>query len=220
MQCNALIFLQTLRISTIAKQHIFTSSFKFILRSFHIATKPNVKNSQEQCEKGCAETRGGKSPACPLQKQTINVVSWEVFWAALKCGSCTAFISCWKGNDHFLWNNISFNTVQPPIPRMLRCCPLNTTNKEMTWERRKERENVMGAVCVCVCVEEHQRNTSKVSSHLQLHPFVFPQLLSFLSCLCIYSTQSSSMLAGATSVVFQSHCRFREMKIVPFTSPW
>lgn len=77
----------------------------------------------------------------------------------------------------------------------------------------------MGAECVCVCVQsvrarakEHQRNPGKVSCRLQLHPFVFPQLLSFTPCLCIYSTQSSSMLASAASVAFQVYCCFGEMK--------
>lgn len=49
--------------------------------------------------------------------------------------------------------------------------------------------------------EEHQRNPDKVSSHLQLHPFVFPQLLSFPSRLCVYSIQPSSMLANSASVL-------------------
>lgn len=42
--------------------------------------------------------------------------------------------------------------------------------------------------------------------------FVFPQLLSFTPCLCVYSTQSSSMLASAASVAFQVYCCFGEMK--------
>lgn len=49
--------------------------------------------------------------------------------------------------------------------------------------------------------KEHQRNPDKVSSHLQLHPFVFPQLLSFPSRLCVYSIQPSSMLANSASVL-------------------
>lgn len=49
--------------------------------------------------------------------------------------------------------------------------------------------------------KEHQRNPDKVSSHLQLHPFVFPQLLSFPSRLCVYSIQPSSMLANAAPVL-------------------
>lgn len=108
------------------------------------------------------------------------------------------------------------------------------TNKKDERQRKRENEGltVMGAaatrsgVCVrvcggraCVCVKEHQRNPGKVSSHLQLHPFVFPQLLSFPARLCIYSTQSSSMLASAASVVFLARRRFGEMKRVPFTSP-
>lgn len=42
--------------------------------------------------------------------------------------------------------------------------------------------------------------------------FVFPQLLSFTPCLCVYSTQSSSTLASAASVAFQVYCCFGEMK--------
>lgn len=58
------------------------------------------------------------------------------------------------------------------------------TNKKMSSENKKrKRKKAMGAVeveCVCcVCVQEHQRNPDKVSSHLQLHPFVFPSCFLF-----------------------------------------
>lgn len=55
-------------------------------------------------------------------------------------------------------------------------------------------------------VKEHQRNPDKVSSHLQLHPFVFPQLPAFPSRLCVYSIQPGSMLANSASVLRLGPC--------------
>lgn len=125
-------------------------------------------------------------------------------------------ISCWKENDHFC------GTTFP----LIHCNPLHSCFGAVLWtwqiKERERRVDSNGGACVWdrVCVKEHQRNPGKVSSHLQLHPFVFPQLLSFPSCLCIYSNQSSSMLASSVSALFQAQCRFGEMKCVPFTSPW
>lgn len=85
--------------------------------------------------------------------------------------------------------------------RSLWCHPLNAVNKGMAWERSREKAGLAGMLVMeAQRGKELQRNPDKVSSHLQLHPFVFPQLLPFPSGLCVYSTQPGSMFANSASV--------------------